>query len=123
MVALFSWVGEFAQFLGRLFVPEANYFYDQLNDINGLINSRFGGFADLFLILHDFLENLKLASSRSLVFSVPDGFLFAGYKGISVDLFSSAAPYLAFMRNFLNGCLVLYTVVVCYHKLRLFFDR
>lgn len=119
----FSWFGEIANFVKSLVVPPADYFHNRLALLNSLCNEKFGGMGQLYQTLSDFFYKLSDPAPVELKFSLPDDFLFRGYRGFSMDFFGSAAPYLRFLRAFLSACCFIGTVIMCYHKLRTFFTE
>lgn len=120
---IFSRLGEIARFLKRLIVPDANYFHNQLASLSKHANDRLGGVAYLYLMMNDFFHKLNNVPPVDIVFTMPNGFLFPGYKGFSVDIFTSAKPFLNLIRNVSTSALAVFTVITCYHKLRTFFQQ
>lgn len=121
--SIFSGLKEAANFLGKLFVPDANYFHNKLGDLSARVNERFGGLAYLYRILNNFFSSLKNVPAIEFMVNIPNNFLFRGYKGISLDFFSAAKPYISFLRNTLNAFFYIFTAVICYKKLLTFFHR
>ena len=119
----FSWFGDVANFIKSLVVPPANYFHNRLAKLNGMINAKFAGLGQLYQTLDQFFRMLADPAPISFTFRIPDNYLYRGHKGFSLDIFSIATPYLRFLRSFLTACCFLFTVVICYHKLRTFFTE
>lgn len=119
----FSWFEDVANFIKSLVVPPANYFHNRLARLNGMINAKFAGLGQLYQTLDQFFRKLSDPSPISFTFRIPDNYLYRGHKGFSLDIFSIATPYLRFLRSFLTACCFLFTVVICYHKLRTFFTE
>ena len=119
----FDTLADIGTFIRDLFVPDGNYFNDQLSSLNDHVNSRFAGLGQLYQMINDFFKVLSSPPDVSLSLTVPNNFLFPGYRGTKVDVFTSARPYIDFMRNVLNASACLFTGIVCYHKLRHFFTE
>lgn len=119
----FSWFGEIANFAKSLIVPPENYFHNRLAKLNGMVNAKFAGLGQLYRTLDQFFRVLSDPAPAQLKVSIPDNFFFQGYRGLSIDFFGSAAPYLRFLRSALSGSCFLFTVTVCYHKVRTFFTE
>ncbi len=119
----FSWFGEIANFAKSLIVPPANYFHNRLSNLNDLVNQKFAGAGQLYQILNDFFYKIGDPAPANLVLKIPNNFLFSGYRGFSLDFFGAATPYLSFLRTFLTASFSVFTVIVCYHKLRTFFTE
>lgn len=117
----FSWFGDVANFIKSLVVPPPNYWHNRLAKLNGLVNAKFAGLGQLYQVLNDFFFKLGDPAPAQLRFQVPDNFLYPGYKGFSLDLFSITTPYLRFLRSFLTACCFVLTAIICYHKIRTFF--
>lgn len=119
----FSWFGEIANFVKSLIVPPENYWHNRLTKLNSLVNAKFSGLGQLYQTLNDFFRKLADPASVQLKVSIPDNFFFSGYRGVSIDFLGSAAPYIRFLRSALSGSCFLFTVIVCYHKVRTFFTE
>lgn len=119
----FSGLVDIGIFIRDLIVPDSNYFSNSLSDLNDHVNDRFGGLAYLYLMLNDFFKQLGNAPAVALNVSIPNHLFFPGYRGMSLDFFVGAKPYISFLRSFLTAATCLYTAIVCYHKLRLFFSE
>lgn len=117
----FSWFGDIANFVKSLVVPPANYFHNRLAKLNGLVNEKFSGVGQLYQILNDFFYKIGDPASADLTLRIPNNFLFSGYRGFSLNFFGAATTYISFLRTFLTACVSVFTVIVCYHKLRTFF--
>ena len=113
----FDTLADIGMFIRNLFVPDGDYFNDQLSSLNDHVNSRFAGLGQLYQMINASPPDI------SLRLTIPNNFLFPGYRGTSVDFFTSARPYIDFMRNVLNASACLFTAIVCYHKLRHFFTE
>lgn len=118
---LFSWIGDIAQFVKRLVVPDADYFHNQLADLSAHVNDRFGGLAYLYLMLNQFFNDLKQVPNVGLKMSIPNNFFYPGYRGVTIDALSTAKPYVDFLRAFLTSSFCLLIAISCYHKLRTMF--
>lgn len=121
--SIFSGLKEAANFLKRLIVLDANYFHNKLGDLSARVNERFGGLAYLYLMLNDFFTSLRNAPTIEFMMNIPNNFLYRGYKGISLNFFTSAKPYISFLRGTLTASSCLFTAVICYKKLLTFFNR
>ena len=119
----FSWFKEIANFIKALVVPPENYWHNRLAKLNGLVNAKFSGLGQLYQTLNDFFYKLGDPTPAEFKFRLPDNFLYPGYKGFSLDIFSITGPYLRFLRSFLTACCFVFTVIVCYHKIRTFFTE
>jgi len=117
----FSWFGDVAHFVKSLVVPPANYFHNRLSHLNDMVNEKFSGLGQLYQILNDFFYKLGDPAPAELTLRIPNNFLFRGYQGFSVNFFGAAMPYIRFLRTVLTAAFTVFTVVVCYHKLRTFF--
>ena len=119
----FGWFGDVANFVKALVVPPANYFHNRLAKLNGMINQKFAGLGQLYQTLDQFFKKLADPAPISIPFRIPDNYLYKGHKGFSLDIFAIATPYLRFLRSCLTACCFLFTVVICYHKIRTFFTE
>lgn len=119
----FSWFGDIANFAKSLIVPPENYWHNRLAKLNGLINTKFSGLGQLYQTLNDFFRKLADPAQIQFKISIPNNFLFSGYRGFSIDFFGAAAPYIRFLRSVLSGSCFLFTIIVCYHKIRTFFTE
>ena len=119
----FGWFKEIANFFKFLVVPPENYWHNRLAKLNSLVNTKFSGLGQLYRILDQFFRVLADPAPAQLVVSIPDNFFFQGYQGFSMDFFASAAPYIRFLRSALSGSCFLFTIIVCYHKVRTFFTE
>ena len=118
-----SWFSDVGGFIRDIFVPDGNYFNNQLSLLNDHINSRFAGLGELYQMLDNFFKTLRNPPPISLSLTIPTNFLFPGYRGTRVDFLTSAKPYFNLMRDILNAAVCLLTAIVCYHKLRTFFTE
>ena len=119
----FDTLADIGMFIRNLFVPDGDYFNDQLSSLNNHINSRFAGLGQLYQMINDFFKILASPPDISLRLTIPNNFLFPGYRGTSVDVFASGRVYIDFIRNVLNASACLFTAITCYHKLRHFFTE
>ena len=119
----FDTLADIGMFIRNLFVPDVDYFNDQLSSLNNHINSRFAGLGQLYQMINDFFKILASPPDISLRLTIPNNFLFPGYRGTSVDVFASGRVYIDFIRNVLNASACLFTAITCYHKLRHFFTE
>ena len=119
----FSWFGDVANFIKSLIVPPENYWHNRLAKLNSLVNAKFSGLGQLYRTLDQFFRVLADPAPAQLKVSIPDNFFYQGYRGISVDFFAAAAPYIRFLWSVLSGSCFLITVIVCYHKVRTFFTE
>ena len=74
-------------------------------------------------MINDFFRILSSPPDVSLNLTIPNNFLFPGYRGTRVDIFITARPYIDLIRNVLNASACLFTAITCYHKLRHFFTE
>ena len=118
----FSWFGDVANFIKYLIVPEPEYFHNRLYYLNTLVNSKFGGIAQLYNTLEDFFTKISSVKTAGLTFSLPNNYFFKGYKGFDFDILTMAYPYISLIRSVFSGFIFLITVIACYHKLRTFFN-
>lgn len=119
----FSWFGDIANFIKYLFVPSENYFHNRLSYLSSLCNQKFGGLGQLYQTMNDFFGRLGNPGSAELRFRIPNNFLWNGSTGVSFDMLSGASSYISLIRSVLTAAFFLFTVVVCYHKLRTFFTE
>lgn len=119
----FSWFGDVANFIKALVVPPSNYFHNRLARLNGMINAKFAGMGQLYQTLDQFFRKLADPAPIAIPFRIPDNYLYKGHHGFSVDIFAIVSPYLRFLRSCLTACCFLFTVVICYHKIRTFFTE
>lgn len=119
----FSWFGDIANFVKYLVVPPPNYFHNRLAKLNGLVNEKFAGLAQLYQTLNDFFYKIGDPAPVDFKVKIPDDFLFQGYQGFSMDFFAAATSYLQFLRAFLTAACFILTAIVCYNKLRKFFTE
>ena len=119
----FDTLADIGMFIRNLFVPDGDYFNDQFSSLNDHVNSRFAGLGQLYQMINDFFKILASPPDISLRLTIPNNFLFPGYRGTSVDVFASGRVYIDFMRNVLNASACLFTAITCYHKLRHFFTE
>lgn len=118
---IFGSEGHIANFLKKLFVPDKNYFHNQLADLSRHFNNKFGGIAVLYLTLNNFFQRLNDVSSVTFALDVPNNFLYRGYQGMSIDVFTAAKPFVDFLRTVLTTSALILTAIVCYKKLLSFF--
>lgn len=119
----FSWFGDIANFVKSLVVPPANYFHNRLSKLNDLVNEEFAGVGQLYQIMNDFFYKLGDPAPADMTLRIPNNFLFSGYRGFSLNFFGPASPYIKFLRSLLTASFSIFTVVVCYNKLRSFFTE
>ena len=119
----FDTLADIGMFIRNLFVPDGDYFNDQLSSLNDHVNSRFAGLGQLYQMINDFFKILASPTDLSLRLTIPYNFLFPRYRGTSVDVFASGRVYIDFIRNVLNASACLFTAITCYHKLRHFFTE
>lgn len=120
---IFSGLESIANFIKRIFVPNKNYFHNQLGSLSDHVNSRFAGLGQLYQLLHDFASELSRPLTNGLVFKIPNNYFFPGFRGLSVDVLQIAKPYISFIRDFLTACYSLFIAACCFHKLRTFFSE
>lgn len=121
--SIFGGLSDIANFIKRIFVPDKDYFHNQLAIISKMTNDRLGGIAYLYNMLNEFFQELRNTPAAGLSFKLPNSFFFKGYKGFSFDFFASAAPYINFIRNVTTSAFCLFIAVACYHKIRTFFSE
>lgn len=119
--SFFFGLDDIAMFFKNIFVPAPNYFHNKLSVLYKRLYDRLGGLAYLYLMLHYFFKTLENVPSASMVISIPNNFFFTGYKGFSLDLFTSAQPYIRMLRSVLTVSVCLATAIACYHKFRTLF--
>jgi hypothetical protein len=54
----FDTLADIGMFIRNLFVPDGDYFNDQLSSLNDHINSRFAGLGQLYQMINDFFKIL-----------------------------------------------------------------
>lgn len=119
--SFFAYVGNFIKYI---FVPRDDYFNKQITQLNDRVNKKLGGVAYLYRTLDNFVKSLNMPNvNAELIFSIPVNFYFKGYKGLRVDALASAQPYIRLLKDVLNVFICILTVIVCYHKLRAFFNE
>lgn len=110
-------------FIKSLFVPSDNYFQNKMQVLNDKVNAKLGGVAYLYNMLQSFFTTLDSgAPDVGINFSLPNGYLYNGYKGFKYDFLYTAKPYIKLMKDVLTAACYLITGIVCYHKLRTFFS-
>lgn len=110
-------------FIKALFVPSDNYFQNKIQVLNEKVNAKLGGVAYLYNMLDSFFKTLSSgAPNTDLKFSVPNNYLYSGYKGFDFDFLYSAKPYIKLLKDVLTAACYLLTGIICYHKLRTFFS-
>jgi len=119
----FSWFGDVANFVKSLVVPPANYWHNRLASLNSMINKKFAGLGQLYQTLNDFFYKLGDPAPTELTFAIPDDFLFPGFRGFSMDFLASSSLLIRFLRSFLTACCFVFTMIICYHKIRTFFTE
>lgn len=111
------------EFVRGIFIPSNDFFPNQIQQLQDKVNEKMGGVGYLYDMLKSFFDGLKNTTvSTPLNFSLPDNFLFDGYKGMSIDFLASGAVYVKFLRDFANVLICLATAFVCYKKLTSFFS-
>lgn len=119
----FGWFGDIANFVKSLIVPPPNYFHNRLSLLNDKANAKFAGLGQLYQIINDFFYKLGDPAPADMTVRIPNNFLFSGYQGFSLNFFGAAASYIKFLRAFLTASFSIFTVIVCYTKLRSFFTE
>lgn len=118
---IFSGLESLANFVKRIFVPDKNYFMNKIAGLNARLNDRFGGIAYLFQLLHHFFSAIGSSSTAAITFKLPNNYFFEGYRGMAIDFFQLARPYISVLRSVLTSAYVLFIAICCYHKLRTLF--
>lgn len=118
---IFSGLESLANFVKRIFVPDKNYFMNKNAGLNARLNDRFGGIAYLFQLLHHFFSAIGSSSTAAITFKLPNNYFFEGYRGMAIDFFQLARPYISVLRSVLTSAYVLFIAICCYHKLRTLF--
>ena len=118
---VFSGLESLANFVKRIFVPAPNYFHNELGSLSGHVNERFAGLGQLYQLLHGFFSELSHPVTSGITFKLPNNYFFAGYRGMSIDFFQLAKPYISLLRDFLTACYTLIVAIACFHRLRTFF--
>lgn len=113
-----------ASFFKSIFVPSDRYFYNKVAQLNDNVNKKLGGVAQLYHIIENFLKSLDMPDAEaSLSFNMPDNFYYDGYKGMNINIFSLAKPFVRLLKDVFNTGLCILTAIACYHKLRGFFTE
>lgn len=113
-----------ADLFRKIFVPSDDYFYNKVAELNNNVNKKLGGVAQLYHIIENFFKSLNMPDAEANIgFSLPDNFYFDGYKGVSVNIFSMAKPFIRLLKDVFNVGLCILTAIACYHKLRGFFNE
>lgn len=118
---IFSGLESLANFVKRIFIPDKNYFMNKIAGLNARLNDRFGGIAYLFQLLHHFFSAIGSSSTAAITFKLPNNYFFEGYRGMAIDFFQLARPYISVLRSVLTSAYVLFIAICCYHKLRTLF--
>lgn len=118
---IFSGLESLANFFKRIFVPDKDYFMNKITGLNDRLNDRFGGIAYLYQLLHHFFSALGSSSTASITFKLPNNYFFEGYRGMTIDFFQLAKPYINVLRSVLTSAYVLFIAICCYHRLRTLF--
>lgn len=121
-ISIFSGLGQVAQFIKGLIVPDENYFHNSLAALSKHLNERLEGVAFLYQMLNNFFRQLNNVPDVALNIKIPDNFFWGGYQGITIDFLKSARPYIKIIRDVLSPTACLFTAIACYHKLRSFFQ-
>ena len=109
---------KFVDTIKGLFIPSADYFKNFFDEIKSAFDKKLGGLSDLLGSLGSSFESLKNSTAKTtLTIKMPDNQLFAGYKGITVDVLKYVGPVLSFIRGLFNAILVVSTIIICYRKL------
>lgn len=109
-------------FIKSIFVPGKDYFQNKMAVLNDKINRKLGGVAYLYLMINYFFKTLDSVPGASIKFSLPNGYFYQGYTGMSVDLLSYAGTYVKVLKDVLTASYCLFIAIVCYHKLRKLFS-
>lgn len=110
-------------FVEWIFLPSADFFPNQIQELQDKVNQKMGGVVYLYNMVRNFFSGLKNTTrSAALNFSLPDNYFFNGYKGMSIDFLSSGAVYIKLLRDVANVLICLVTAFVCYRKLTAFFS-
>lgn len=99
---IFDTLADIGAFIRNLFVPDGNYFNDQLFSLNDHINSRFACLGQLRQITNDFFKALSGPPGISLDLTILNNFLFPKYRGTKIDFRTSGRPYIEFINMFIS---------------------
>lgn len=105
-----------------IFVPSNNYFDEKISDLNAAVNKKLGGIGYLYQVIKTFFSYLNNppSSGGELSVIVPDNFI-PGSEGITLNLFSHAAPFVDLFRGAVSCFIILVTAISCYkHLIKLF---
>ena len=118
---IWDWLSSFWEKLKALFislfVPSNGYFSDWFNEIKTAFEAKTGGLSTLFDSISGSLGGLSSSGKSTLILKTSDNYLFSGYKGVSVDILAGVKDVLVWLRSFLNGLVIIYTVITCYKQL------
>lgn len=106
-----------------VFVPSPDYFSNKMAVLNDKLNTKLGGVAYLFLMLRYFFKTLDTVPDAGLMLNIPSGFYFEGYSGLSLDLLTTARPFIRVFRGVSTGAICIFTAIAIYHKLRTMFEQ
>ena len=101
--------------LESLFIPDADFMTDMVEDIQSRFDKKFAGVASAVSYLRERFSDLHGYYDSEGIFKVtfpPGSFLY----GISMNLLTPGKAVLAWVRFCITGFIVLFTVIVCYRK-------
>lgn len=111
-------------FIKDIFVPKDNYFNNQIAKLNDNVNRKLGGIAYLYHMIEYFFKTLNSPPAQSdFTFSIPDNFVYDGFKGTSNDMLLFAKPFIRIIKAVTTAFLVIITAIACYRKLVTFFEK
>lgn len=120
---IIGWLKNFWEKLKQLFisifVPEDGYLQQWYNDIKTAFEKKVGGLSSAFSNLSSAFNSLKTSAEErtKIILTLPDNWIFQGYKGTSVDLLGYAGGFMSFLRNIFNGIILISTIIICYKNL------
>ena len=108
-------------FIG-LFVPREGFFADYFKDIQSVASVKMGGLLSLYNAMLGAFQSLN-GDTPSMIFEIPANSMFPYSPLVTFDVLGRVRPYVAWVKGFLTGCVVLFTAVVCYRRLVTLFEQ
>ena len=116
---LLSFFDNLLDFFISILVPSEGYFEDWFNEIKNAFEDKLGGLMDFIDEVTNAFDDIanNNGTDSSLIITLPDNWLFSGYKGISVDVLKPFAYLLAWIKNIFNVIVCIFTAITCYKSI------